>query len=117
MIHSKLISDGRKQKSPVIFFILFILAVSLIFSDAVAAIIKSWQQDEYSHGYLIPVIALVLLLNKMTDAGIAPQNSWLGFAILSFCIAIHLFLEVTGIRGILPQVYMLSIIGVFILFL
>jgi exosortase D (VPLPA-CTERM-specific) len=113
-----MMSDSKEQhKSNTVFFVAFLVAVSWVFRDAIASIVQSWQQEEYSYGYLIPLVTLVLLLNKIEDARIVPRNSWLGCGIVLFSITAQFFFLVAGIRGILPELYMLSIIGLFILFL
>jgi len=114
---TKTTNAGEIQKNRVLLLAIFILAVSFLFRDAVITIVQSWQREEYSHGYIIPIVALVLLLNKMADISIAPRNSWLGFAMVSLLIILQLCFEIAGIKGALPQIYMLSIIGVFILFM
>jgi hypothetical protein len=93
------------------FFLLFIAALCWVFRDAMAAIAQSWQQDEYSHGYFIPVIALVLLLNAMEDKQVTAKPSWAGFAVVLICLVFNAFCEMAGIHGILPDVYLVALIG------
>lgn len=106
-----------QHKSNTGFFILFVLVVSWIFRDAIAVIVRSWQQEEYSYGYLIPIVTLVLIVNKIEDSRLVTRNSWLGFLIVFLAIAAQFFFKVAGVRGILPEIYMLAVIGMFILFL
>jgi exosortase D (VPLPA-CTERM-specific) len=104
-------------KSSTFLFLIFVFAVTFIFRDASKAIIQSWSQEEYSHGYLIPPLALLLLLNKIADAKIEPQTSWLGFFIIFASVAAAFFFQFTGITHLLPILYVISIIGLVTLFL
>lgn len=73
-------------------FILFLFAFALLIAicfDGLELMVKWWEKEEYSHGYLIPLVALYLiwqrreeLLQKMKP------GSWLGvfFIILSLCL-------------------------------
>lgn len=97
--------------------LLFLAVVSLVFRHALVSMWQSWGQEEYSFGYIIPVLALVLLLNAIADGRPVPKNSWAGFALVLFCVGARFMFEVAGVRGVLPEIYVLCIIGVFILFL
>ena len=47
--------------------ILVISAMGFVFWDGLIRIVGSWSSDEYSHGYLIPVIALFLIWQRRAD--------------------------------------------------
>lgn len=106
-----------KYKGSVFLFILFVLAVTFIFRDAGEAMMQSWSQEEYSHGYLIPPLALLLLLNKISDGGIVPRSSWWGAALVLLGVVAAFLFQFAGIGHVLPQIYVFTLIGVMILFL
>ena len=106
----------EKPKGYSVFFVAFVIALSLVFHVAIYVIVKSWQQDEYSYGFLIPILTLMLLLDKMREIDLHSHASWKGFSILAICVVANGLFQVGGIRGILPQVYLLALLGAFITF-
>jgi exosortase D (VPLPA-CTERM-specific) len=83
---------------------LVILVVS--FSGALRELVHRWdRQEEYSHGYLIPLIAAWLLWTRR-DAlrSSIGQPSWAGLALILLATAMH-------ITGELSAIYILSQVG------
>lgn len=76
---------------------------------------EAWQQEEYSHGYLVPFIALLLLFNKLNDEPITPQSSWIGFGLIVFCVITQFLFQIADVKGLQPQLFLLSLIGLFVL--
>ena len=106
-----------KQRGSVFLFFLFALIVTFIFRDAGDSMLQSWTVEEYSHGYLIPPLAILLLVNRMIDGKISPQSSWLGFFIVTVGVIVGFLSQLGGIVHALPQIYVLSLIGTVTLFL
>ncbi|MDR3631680.1 MAG: VPLPA-CTERM-specific exosortase XrtD [Desulfocapsaceae bacterium] len=100
---------------PFLALILSILAL-IIFREAASAMVDAWRQEEYSHGYLVPFIALLLLCNKMNDEKITSQSSWFGFGIVATCVLVQFLFQIADVKGLQPQVFLLALIGLFILF-
>jgi exosortase D (VPLPA-CTERM-specific) len=111
------ITKTRTYWKAICIFLTFVLAVTFIFRSAGETILQSWSQEEYSHGYLIPPLALLLLLNKMADSRIVPKNSWLGFSIVAVSVAAAFLFEFAGVIHLLPVFYVMSLIGIAVLFL
>ncbi len=106
-----------KQKAALWLALVFVAVLTFIFRDASIAILQSWSQEEYSHGYMIPPLALLLLLNQMSNAKIAPQSSWLGFAFITAGVSAGFLFQFSGITHLLPVLYVVSIIGIVVVFL
>lgn len=109
--------DTKKtaQKKTLLLGLILLFLTLILFRDAASAMYEAWQQEEYSHGYLVPFIALLLLFNKMNDEPITPQNSWVGFSIIVLCVIAQFVFQMAGVRGLQPQVFLLSLIGLFVL--
>ena len=63
-------------------FLLFLLGVLLlgwICYDGLELMVGWWERDEYSHGYMIPLVAINLAWQKREAlAQTAQPGSWLG---------------------------------------
>lgn len=105
-----------KKSGGVLTLLIFFVMLAFIFRDAISVMLDGWQKDEYSHGYLIPILSLVLLLNKLSELGIKNKTSWLGFYIVLFGILSQFAFQFAGVKGILPQIYLISFTGLIILF-
>ena len=85
---------------------LAILVAILGFSGALTELVHRWnQQEEYSHGFLIPVVTAWLLWTRRDAlrANIG-QPSWIGPVLILLAIAMH-------ITGELSAIFILSQIG------
>lgn len=116
MISFQAVTKTPEQKKTLFLGLILLLLTLILFRDAASAMFEAWQQEEYSHGYLVPFVALLLLFNKMNDEHITPQSSWLGFGLIVICVIAQFLFQVAGVKGLQPQVFLLSLIGLFILF-
>lgn len=92
-------------------------SLAWIFRAALEETWISWQKDEYSHGYLIPVIAMVFLLNQLAAskraANASGKISWPAAAVLCVGLAVHIVFEFSGIKGFQPHVFVICAIALF----
>lgn len=116
MVTFQAVTKTQDEKKILFFWLLLAMATLIIFREAASAMFDAWQQEEYSYGYLVPLIALLLLFNKMNDEKITPRSSWFGFGLVATCIIAQFLSQVAGVKGIQPQVFLLCLIGLFILF-
>jgi len=92
---------------------LFILAIGSVFHEAVGTIVQSWDKEEYSHGILIPPIALLLILHRLAQKPQQPKPSWIGAVLVGMGLVIHLFGQLSGIT-VFPQYgFFLAVLGLF----
>ena len=61
------------------------VVVAVIFFDALGNLLRVWEQEEYSHGYLIPFVALFLIWQKRDVLERLPfTGAWAGVALCVF---------------------------------
>ncbi|MER2520299.1 MAG: VPLPA-CTERM-specific exosortase XrtD [Bdellovibrionales bacterium] len=104
---------------PMGFFAGMLLSLAWIFRKALSETWASWQTDEYSHGYLIPVVAVIFTLNhlakgkeKSSDADQA-KASWPAIAALCAGLIAHMIFEFSGIKGFQPHIFVICAIAIF----
>lgn len=78
------------------------------FANGIANVVSHWSQEEYSHGYIIPVVSLLIVWRKRDKlVQLATSGSWAGLAV----IAIGLVARVLGDLG---SLYVVIHAGIFI---
>lgn len=81
------------------------------FGDGLANVVSQWSQEEYSHGYIIPAISLLIIWQKREELAALGQNgSWAGLGI----IGIGLLLRILGDLG---SLYVVIHAGIFVAFI
>src|SRR5262249_6886957 len=81
------------------------------FAPTLAELAHRWSSDpEYSHGYLVPVFAIVLLyLRRDRCTRMKLSSSWWGFALIGLGVALrfaadYLYMDWLDAAAILPSV-------------
>jgi len=114
------IFDAAQTISPKGRFVLFLgllLVLSVALRSALFEMWESWQTDEYSYGYLIPLISAWFLANELPSIPAPSRPSWAAAGALFFCLLFQTIFAFAGIKGLLPQLYLLSVSSLVILFL
>lgn len=91
-----------------------VAALFFLYHDSLSyMVVKYWELPEYSHGYMIPVVALFLLWQKVNDLPAATQRgSWWGLAMLVVGVAAYLLGELSSIYTLIQYGFLLSLSGV-----
>lgn len=93
--------------------LLFSLAVTtLIFREGLWHMLGYWQRPEYSHGYLIPVISLFLLWQRLPELrDFESRGSWFGLVAIAFGLCCYLLGELSTIYTIVQYSFLLVLYG------
>jgi len=90
-----------------------ILFLAMIFHDGFAWMYGMWHQEEYNHGYLIPVVALYLLwlraeqLEKTNLSG-----SWIALLFVIGALGAFVLGELSSIYQIIEYGFLLALFGI-----
>jgi len=78
------------------------------FADGIANVVSHWSQEEYSHGYIIPFVSLLIAWHKRDKlAQLATNGSWAGLAVIAFGLVLR-------VLGDLGSLYVVIHAGIFI---
>ena len=106
------IMDVRNRS--VILGALTLIVIVGLFWDGIVDLISTWDREEYSHGYLVPPIAVFLLLRGLANT--SPErdhSSWSGVIVCLFAVALGLL----GILGKIPDLVqyglIIALVGLF----
>ncbi len=86
--------------------LLGVVVASLISPESLEFMFLTWQREEYSHSYLIPIIALGLIwriLPQVGDQEIVPN--WLGFGLVVLLAGLLLLGELSALYTIVNYAY------------
>ncbi len=93
-------------------FCLVALVLGFMFNDALSYMLKSWEREEYSHGYLIPVISFWFFWsNRAVASQYLGQGSWLGVAVIVIGLMVGLMGELASLYIITQYAFLLILYG------
>lgn len=96
------------------FAVIAIFIAAAVFGTGLLELVNRWQrQEEYSHGFLIPVVVVWLLWTRR-EAIFASfgRPSWIALPLIGFALALHVVGELSAIF-ILSQIgFILTLIGI-----
>ena len=103
-------------------FLLFLLVLGLslwLYWDGLAEAVLRWElQEEYSHGYLIPLVSLFILWEKRFQIAASYQGySWWGLPIIVLALIILLVGEVSALYMLIHYSFILLLFGLSLAFL
>lgn len=88
-----------------------------VFRQSLALMTQWWESPEYSHGYMIPLVALFLLWQKLGDLPARTERgSWWGFVLLAGGLFAFLLGELSAIYTIIQYGFLLSLFGIVLAF-
>lgn len=108
--------DRKRPPSPMFWFVLGSLAALLMgiaYADSLSYLVQQWiDDDNYSHGFFIPVIVGVLIWMKrdrLAAAGIVP--SWWGDAVLVAGLCLFVIGELATLMIVAHMSFWLVLVG------
>ncbi len=92
--------------------VFLLLALGFLFRDGVLTIVNAWNREEYSHGYLIPLISLYLVWQRRAVLAVEPvQGSWVGSLIFAFGLFLYLLGELGTLYVLLQYGVIVAVTG------
>ena len=94
------------------------IIVVLIFYDGLELMVKWWERDEYSHGYLIPFIVLFLIWQKKDVLEqIRFAGSWFGVLLVVLGVLLYFVGEFSTLYTIIQYAFLVTLFGLVLAFL
>ena len=94
---------------------LSIVVLGYSFSDSLANLVHHWQTEEYSHGYIIPIVSLLLAWHKRHQlSGLDLRGSWAGVLVVGGGLALYLLGEHGNIFSFKNYALLITITGLVI---
>ena len=98
---------------------LLILSVAaapvVVYWNTMRTMAELWSSDEYRHGYLIPVLSIVLLWrDRSENASMTFSGSWAGVGLLAILVASWVVAEATSVQ-LIEQLSVVLMVSAFTL--
>lgn len=85
----------------------------LVFSDGIAEIVKSWEREEYSYGYMIPFISAFFLWQQKDRLELLPfPGSWGGVVLVLFGIGLYILGGLGAVVDIQAYGFIVALLGI-----
>ena len=100
------------SKKNVLFFTALLLAILAYWAGLAEAVLRWGNQEEYSHGYLIPLVTLYILWEKMglIKANIGPPL-WSGLLVVVAAITIFIVGEISALFLLIQYSFVMLLLG------
>lgn len=107
--------------APVIpLWLLLLLALGLlgfVFESGLLKMMEDWERDEYSHGYMIPLISLYILWQKQGQLpALMSKGAWLGVLGTVFGLIAFFMGELATVYEVVQYGFLLCVFSVFLSF-
>lgn len=91
---------------------LALVLMGLIFFDALELMLKEWEKDEYSHGYILPFVALFLIWLKIPElAGTPFTINWYSVLLVLTGLVIYLVGELGTLYVVIQYGFLITLAG------
>lgn len=92
-------------------------ALFFIYREGLLLMVKWWENEEYSHGYMIPLVALFLLWQKVNILPKQTQTgSWLGFSLVAIGLFLFFVGELSALYTLIQYGFLVSFTGIALAF-
>lgn len=89
--------------------------LGVIYYDGLELMVKWWERDEYSHGYMIPLVALYMIWQKQERlSDTSSQGSWWGVGVILTGLIIFVMGEFGSLYVIVQYGFLVALYGLFI---
>ncbi len=106
------IGADRNMTIGIIALVVALLGLLLTYFDGLKFMVGEWSQEEYSHGYLIPVISLFLFWQQRKELfALRWEGAWLGLLLVVFSTFLFLMGELSALYVIIQYAFLGSIVG------
>jgi exosortase len=104
------------QRNPLLMLLGLLIVLILAYADMFGLISAAWNEELYSHGWIVPLFALGLLWLRWQPFGPVPMRErWIGLGLLAFGLVARLFAAEYTINPVDRLSFIPSIFGVFML--
>ncbi len=106
-------SKTSVQPVPVLIALAIGAALLFIFWDGLSFMVRYWEKEEYNHGYLIPLVALYLLLLRSDElARLKLSGSWLGLFLVVGGVVASAVGKISGTYQLSEYGFLLALFGI-----
>jgi exosortase D (VPLPA-CTERM-specific) len=107
------IGKPNQSKWLLVLWIVAIFLLLFVYREGLGRMLIDWKQEEYSHGYMIPLVALFLIWQRINLVpASATDGSWPGFVALAVGLLCFLLGELSALFTLVQYGFLFSFIGI-----
>jgi exosortase len=115
-VRTESIWNDPTQRTPLITLIVLTVMLVLAYLDTFTIVKDEWSNPLYSHGYIVPLIALGLMWVRFQPFRPVPAiERWIGLGVLILGLSIRLFGVYMTMAPVDRYSFLIAILGVFML--
>lgn len=100
---------------PVLYILVSIAALIFLFSEALKYMMLDWEREEFSHGYMIPLVSIYLILQNIPRlSSLKSTHKSIGLLFVATGIFLYFMGELSAIYTIIQYGFVIAVIGVFV---
>lgn len=103
----------KEALSPAITF----AGLAFVFWIPWLSLLKEWGRDEYSHGYILPFLALLMAWHKLAGHKMISTPSWRGFVWIVGGLVLLLVSELSTLRQVSYYAMLMCVVGLSLTYL
>ena len=97
---------------PLVIALLLVVVMGFLFREGLTIMVGKWNTAEYGHGYVIPIIAFLLIYKRLDALKDIPlRGSWLGTGLTLLGVAIACIGELSTIFYVIQYGFVVALIG------
>lgn len=111
-------SGNQVDFKPWVALLVVLGCIFYVFNAALAEMVGQWDRDEYSHGYMIPLVAAFLFWQKINPmpAVVSRRGAWWGIPLVVGGFLLFLVGELSAMFTIQQYGFLAVLVGVFVSF-
>lgn len=114
-------AEAIRWKDPLKLWVLLgvlLVLVYFIYLDGINEMVGSWSREEYSHGFMIPIITIFLIWQRKNILSkIEYEGSWAGVLLVLFGILLFAIGSLSSVLDIIAYGFVITIFGLFLAYI
>ena len=107
------LNDTKKSYWLWVLLVISLIALFTAYWDGLKIMVQWWEKEEYSHGYMIPLVAVFLLWQRINrPPTLTLRGSWLGLVFLVLGIVALIIGKISLLQIFIQYGFLASLIGV-----
>jgi exosortase D (VPLPA-CTERM-specific) len=106
-------SENKQSKWLLVLWIAAVVLLIYVYRQVLGYMLQDWQREEFSHGYLIPLVTLFLIWQRINQVpAITNSGSWWGLTMLALGLLCYPLGELSTISTLIQYGFLLSLTGI-----
>ncbi len=98
-----------------VLLLLLAAVLAIVFLEGLLYVVKQWQREEYSYGYIVPPITALLVWARLQTAPTGSRRgAWLGVPLIAFAVVVAILAQVGGMPSAIYYAFLVALWALFL---